>query len=351
MPIPNNVSTATIIGDFRDFTGAADTGTITLRPNVSHVVVAGSPAVALNQSPIAINVSGPFSVQVPATDDADLTPRNWLYRVEIDLRHRKTVLFVAAPSGATVDLAKAVSAVPQRELLTPVRSVNGVGPDASGNIALALSSGGSPEDPGDYVTDAELVTALATKAALSHTHTKDQAGLSNVDNTADLAKPISTATQAALDTKSARLVVRPVRITSGNITLPNTSGGWQALAGLEVQLPASEGHWVEIGAHGMRSDASNAFLDLAVIVGSQLVRYLSTGTSTPLVEGDPAWYADPSAEYPNLTTPRGFVVESSDLDSGQVRFVVAAKANGLGTMYASTDFPFYMCAKNFGVVS
>jgi hypothetical protein len=41
-----------------------------------------------------------------------------------------------------------------------------------------------------------LDTALAGKAATVHTHTKDQVGLGNVDNTSDLNKPVSTATEA-----------------------------------------------------------------------------------------------------------------------------------------------------------
>lgn len=56
-------------------------------------------------------------------------------------------------------------------------------------------------------THAEIDTALAESAThiadLSNPHgvTKAQVGLSNVDNTSDLSKPVSTATQAALDTK------------------------------------------------------------------------------------------------------------------------------------------------------
>lgn len=42
----------------------------------------------------------------------------------------------------------------------------------------------------------------ATYPASTHTHTKAQVGLDKVDNTADLAKPISSATQVALDAKA-----------------------------------------------------------------------------------------------------------------------------------------------------
>lgn len=48
-----------------------------------------------------------------------------------------------------------------------------------------------------------MISALAsTFAALSHTHTKAEAGLGNVDNTSDANKPVSSATQTALDGKA-----------------------------------------------------------------------------------------------------------------------------------------------------
>lgn len=42
---------------------------------------------------------------------------------------------------------------------------------------------------------------ISNLASSTHTHTKDEVGLNNVDNTSDMDKPISTATQNALDTK------------------------------------------------------------------------------------------------------------------------------------------------------
>ena len=91
-----------------------------------------------------------------------------------------------------------------------------------------------------YYTKAELDAALALKAAASaladhvgdtsnpHGVTKEQLGLGSVDNTSDLNKPISLATQAALDTKQPMLVsgtdIRTINgqsvLGSGDIALP-----------------------------------------------------------------------------------------------------------------------------------
>jgi len=48
----------------------------------------------------------------------------------------------------------------------------------------------------------KLVALIDAKADISHTHTKAQIGLGNVDNTSDANKPISTATQTALNAKA-----------------------------------------------------------------------------------------------------------------------------------------------------
>ncbi|MEV8439144.1 hypothetical protein AB0425_17355 [Actinosynnema sp. NPDC051121] len=178
---------------------------------------------------------------------------------------------------------------------------------------------------------------------------KTDLGLDQVNNTADVNKPISTAAQTALDGKNARVVVRRARITSGNVTPANTAGGWTILAGFELAIPAAVGDDVEVSVHAMRTNTENLFLDVAVVVGSTVVRYLATDTNTPAVEGDPGWYPGaPGTHYPTQSGPRSFDVTADDLDAGQVRFVVVVKSGGAGTVYASTDFPFYWQARNWG---
>lgn len=54
------------------------------------------------------------------------------------------------------------------------------------------------------ITEDRYTADMAGKADDAHTHTKTEVGLGNVDNTSDAAKPISTATQTALDGKIAK---------------------------------------------------------------------------------------------------------------------------------------------------
>lgn len=63
--------------------------------------------------------------------------------------------------------------------------------------------------------DASDLTDGGTTNLHSHVVTKSDVGLGNVDNTADTAKPISTATQAALDLKAETTALRSVFLTVG----------------------------------------------------------------------------------------------------------------------------------------
>lgn len=70
-----------------------------------------------------------------------------------------------------------------------------------------------------------LVSDLAGKSAVGHTHVKSEVGLGNVDNTADTAKPVSTAQQTALDLKanlaSPAFTGTPTGITKSHVGLGN----------------------------------------------------------------------------------------------------------------------------------
>ena len=74
-----------------------------------------------------------------------------------------------------------------------VKSVNG----KEGDVILKTSD---LENDSDYTTNATL-TAHTSNKSNPHNVTKEQIGLGNVDNTSDLNKPISTATQIELNKK------------------------------------------------------------------------------------------------------------------------------------------------------
>lgn len=144
--------------------------------------------------------------------------------------------------------------------------------------------------------------------------------------------------------------MRQAYIKTGNVTLPNTLGVWLPLAGFELVIPAAVGDYVEIGTEFfLNPPGGSGFLDVGVIVGASVVRYMSSGTGTPAIEGMPGWY--PTVSFRTVFSPMGFVVTAPDLDGGNVRWVMASLSDGTGTLFASNNGPFYWRSFNWGPVN
>lgn len=97
----------------------------------------------------------------------------------------------------------------------------------------------------DYVIEREMEEHLKeydehmSNTDNPHKVTKSQVGLSNVDNTSDLNKPISTATQAALDKKANQTDVDSIK---NNTTLiKNSGGGFSAGENADTETGGSAG--------------------------------------------------------------------------------------------------------------
>lgn len=252
--------------------------------------------------------------------------------------------------------------------------------------------------------DTSTVTAsLALKAPLaSPTFTGTVSGVSaamvglgSVNNTADTAKPVSTAQAAAIALKSdlvsptftgtpavptaapgtnttqaastayvtaavaagggggggTALKVRNRIETGGNI-VPQASGSWAAVTGSPtISLTAAAGDFVSLEVLGSLIKApSNNFLELAVLSGGVPVRYGSNNTATPSTEGDPALYSD--FNFRTLGWGMGFVAQAGDISGGVITFGFATKGAGTGTtIYASTDYPLRWRIMNYGAVT
>jgi hypothetical protein len=145
------------------------------------------------------------------------------------------------------------------------------------------------------------------------------------------------------------MLVQSAYITTGDVTLPNTAGAWQPLAGFEISVAAAAGDAVEIATSFLNQVSSTGFLDVGVMVGTTVTRALSSGVATPAIQGEPSWYQDPTFGFMGRALTKGFVVTSGDLDTGMVRFVLITKAAGAGKVYASpgaSGYPFWWQAKN-----
>ncbi|MCL1870990.1 MAG: hypothetical protein FWF90_11335 [Promicromonosporaceae bacterium] len=163
----------------------------------------------------------------------------------------------AAEGAASSALASAAAAA--AALAASVRTVNGVGPDASGNVTVATGSGGGTGG---------AVTSVAGKTG-AVSLVKADVGLAQVDNTADTAKPVSTPQAAALSGKANTVHTHEVADVSG------LQAALDSKAGLNGAVNASQ---VNAGT--------------GIIAPS----HLGTGspTSALFLRGDGAWATPPS---------------------------------------------------------
>jgi hypothetical protein len=334
------LSTITITGSWVNPDNTPASGIVSIQPiqevTAAGTIVAGSPVhvplVAGSISTVLVN-----NMQATALQ----------YQVTERITNTALVTYTITPSGSALDLSTAPrgsgSTTPLYLLSSELGVANGVCP---------LDGGSPPHIPTQYLpTGSGVLSVTAGDATIT-------IGGSGANPTVAVASiPESKVTGlvsdlAAITTsvtgKATRPIIRRARITSGDTTLPNTGAQWAAVSGFELQLPAAVGDDVEIGFAAMRNANANALLDIAVIVGSSLVRFLASGTSTPALEGEPDWYTQ--SAFIGHSADRGFTVTSGDLDGGVVRFVLACMSNGSGTVFSSVNYPFYWRAINRGSV-
>jgi hypothetical protein len=205
MALPAGVTTASVILKAPvAFDGTPGKVYLELKPNVRVVHAESGTTLADWMTTLKADENGTISILLPHTDQTGFLDEsgapvvNWSYTANIryDL------------SGQVVSTAPKVFAL--------ISSVS--------ELDLATLPVGAPIDWEVGVFG--VVTSVNGETG-AVTFTKDDFGLSNVDNTSDLNKPISTATQTALDGKmpAATTVVNTVNTRSGAVTLTKSDVG------------------------------------------------------------------------------------------------------------------------------
>lgn len=371
MALPASVPTGTVTGTWYTPSGTLAVGTI---------VFLLLESIEVPDDPDGVVIPVKTVVDVPAGVLARTLPAG-TYQVSVRLSELYRVTkVVEIEAGQALNLPDAVGLLlPDPDLYDPVRSVNGVFPDAYGNIEV--SGGGGTSDhgaltgladddhsqyltqaradedysllghthvisnvtglqaaldgkqpTGSYTTTTQLTDGLATKANTVHTHViSDTTGL-----------------QAAIDGLKHRVVT--IRDTSQGTGYAVVSNGdtWGILAtSPEYTIQASVGEYIKIAYNLLAANEADWGMDLVVVTGGTptIQRYMATNTSTPAFIGN-------SNNYPigqpfiGRSGVGGFVVEAGDLDSGNVRFRWAVKATNAGTLFASANYPLIMNIEN-----
>lgn len=109
MALPANISTVTVRGTFLNASGAPVTpGVVTFTPSVGLVDTSSVPPVVILNFPVIANLdaAGSFAVQLPATDDPDVAPSGFTYRVEEVVGVARASYSILLPAATpNVDLA------------------------------------------------------------------------------------------------------------------------------------------------------------------------------------------------------------------------------------------------------
>ncbi len=228
------------------------------------------------------------------------------------------------------------------------------GNDSRLSDARAPTAHTHPQSQVTGLVDALAATAPLESPAFTGTPTgitKTHVGLGNVDNTSDANKPVSTATQTALDGKATKPRFARQVTTSGNIQLNVGTNTWGVLTGAPtLAIAAAAGDLIELNAQAIRQANANIFLDFCVIVAAAPARYMATLTGTPAGEGNPALY------HTNLPAAGGvwkWLAEAGDISGGDITIGIAIRntSGASSLLLADTNLPLQLALENRGAPS
>ena len=111
MALTPNLSTVTVTGEYVDVSGSPIAGQVKFTPQEIVIDAAENQIIIPRTVTVDLDANGQFSVVLPATDDTDLAPVNWVYRVEEAFAGGRSYYIVIPSDPNTLDLADVVPAV------------------------------------------------------------------------------------------------------------------------------------------------------------------------------------------------------------------------------------------------
>lgn len=112
MALTPNLTTVTVGGQFVDVSGAPIAGQVKFTPRTILTDAAEDQIIIPRTITVDLDANGEFTVVLPATDDPDLAPTGFTYRVEEAFSGGRTYDIALDSSPATQNLADKVPAVP-----------------------------------------------------------------------------------------------------------------------------------------------------------------------------------------------------------------------------------------------
>lgn len=111
MPLTPNLSTVTVGGQYVDVAGNPIAGQVRFTPRAVLIDGVADQVIIPRTVTVDLDATGTFTVELPATNDDDLSPVNWTYSVEEAFTGGRTFDIQLAASPSSQNLADKVPVV------------------------------------------------------------------------------------------------------------------------------------------------------------------------------------------------------------------------------------------------
>lgn len=342
MPLPASVPTGTVIGRWWNTDGTDATGTIVFLCKELIEVPDLPQGVVIPIRYRAAITAGVLNVTLPSGT----------YDVSIRLSelYRESKI-IEVETGVALNLPDAIGLEePTDTLYNPVRTVEGIGPDAYGNIDLPAGGGGGVASVNGDTGPTVVLDAVDVGAAPTvHTHTiANVTGLQTaLDGKTDDSE---TTTLAARVTALESVPELTGYDTTGKLKQTfgpgDTSGAWTMVGTTwRLTVPASVGDVLVMDPSVIANVGSDAEMDVCSVVSNLPVRYYSSGTNVQEPNGHGGLYIGTS--YNRRLAPIHWVVQASDIELGTVTLAYMYRA-GSGVTWGSAVYPNEISLTNLG---
>ncbi|GFH34308.1 hypothetical protein [Streptomyces pacificus] len=183
MALPIGLSTVTVSGSFKAPDGTARKGKLLFTPEPAILTSATHDTLVLGTTVATLDVDGAFTVTLLATDDADVTPTGWTYRVterwhDAPGRSYPLSLPAAAPAVDLADVTPTAPAEGEYVVITGPQGPPGSEADAEAytDAAVAAHAAATTAVHGIPDTAALETTSGATAKVTTHAAATDPHG-------------------------------------------------------------------------------------------------------------------------------------------------------------------------------
>lgn len=378
MPWPNGYAQVKVVGAWFDIFNHPMVGSVTLEPDREIYDITGSkiivPAIrAIQLTGGVIVVDGQPGVFLLATNDPNVTPQGWQYRVTVNILGGSQFLldvdkdaeeiditdwrvFQTNPQNGSTDIAFATVTALNTEVAARTAK------DVSQDAAIALAGGGGALQAANNLSDLENSLDAIENLGLGSAALADEGDFVTPTNASDWDTAVLTAAKAYTDEHSGGGSIPQFTFTDvswfeawgvDGDTVLSSGGGWdvEVMPGgniLGVTFAAHVNDVITFSSNFMRN-GSDAHVDFAVVSKdhASIYYYLGFPDGSPGFEGSP-WYYGQSTSFPAVANARGITVISDWIDvDGNITICLVSKNGGTEKIFSSATYPAYFLAGRY----